>query len=812
MIATKCPGKDRLHALSLGRMSDSQVDHLLEHIRDCQGCLADLETLQDAEDSLIVSLRAPDAWASLEDESQYKVALTRAIDSLAVAGGPSLTDDVAGPNLGNLSGCIGEYEIVRPLGRGGMGAVFLARHTKLGRAVALKVLADHRLADPRMRQRFEAEIRAVGRLSHPNIVAAHDAREVDGTAVLVTEYIDGFDLGQLIERVGCLGVADACEIARQVAVALAYTGAQGFVHRDVKPSNIMLSKCGEVKLLDLGLARLQQDGLEQTGAITGTGQAMGTADYVAPEQVTDSRGVDIRADIYALGCTLFKLLSGTAPFTGAEHATVFAKMTAHVSLPPPSLAQHTVDAPAGLVKLVDSMLAKDPAKRPQTPEAIAEALVPYCHRCNLQQLAERAAATQAKVAIRPIAEAQPGLHATQPKPQMQRSVPLYVAITAGLFAVLASFVAGVIITIIQPDGTKITLTPPQGSNVDIRATPAAVQPTPASIQTTAAAVLGRGHEASPLELAVVVEPEGLDLDLLKSAKLALQKRTGSGQLRTVLGTWYPVAPDVQVPIEAIHENQRYALLRNDDDGSISWHEIRGNIGFGSSPVHHRETGEHIRLKRLSFHFGGPLLQKTRQMVTNHSGRLVGFVIGGLLIATQEIDREFILEARTLEGAFPDDKIRRLAIAVRQAHDTKSQAADHIAGRIAGVWRLASENEVKIELSAPQTLIAFDGPLFHAIYDSVVPISGTYHSYAMAAQPIITLAAEHGDQTSDVGIYRFLKQDRLEILIYNPLTSEAPTGFQPSGRPTGARLLALERIGDVPKDQARMEALAKDKHA
>src|SRR5690606_13088298 len=153
------------------------------------------------------------------------------------------------------------------------------------------------------------------------------------------------------DRRGPLAISDACEMIRQVAVALTYTSAQGFVHRDVKPSNIMLSRRGDVKLLDLGLARWQWDEVEQTG-MTATGQAMGTADYVAPEQVTDSRSVDVRADIYSLGCTLFKLLSGTAPFAAAEHATAFAKMTAHVSTRPPSLAQHVPAAPAGLVKLV----------------------------------------------------------------------------------------------------------------------------------------------------------------------------------------------------------------------------------------------------------------------------------------------------------------------------------------------------------------------------------------------------------------------------------------------------------------------------
>lgn len=157
------------------------------------------------------------------------------------------------------------------------------------------------------------------------MVSAFDAREVDGTAVLVTEYIDGFDLGEFVARVGPLSVADGCEIGRRVAEALAYTSGEGFVHRDVKPSNVMLGRDGGVKLLDLGLGRFQIDGVDPAdpqaepgapvgaasggdavGGVTGTGQTMGTADYIVPEQINDSRSVDVRADLYALGCTLFK--------------------------------------------------------------------------------------------------------------------------------------------------------------------------------------------------------------------------------------------------------------------------------------------------------------------------------------------------------------------------------------------------------------------------------------------------------------------------------------------------------------------------
>jgi len=253
-----------------------------------------MQALAHDDDSIILALLEWAAQSDFQQEADCQVAVARALGALGETGGNETCSWL--DEFKRLPEQIGEYQVLRPLGHGGMGSVLLARHTKLGRLVALKILASHRLAGSRMRERFEQEMRAIGQLSHPNIVTAHDAREVDGTAVLVTEFIDGMDLGEAVSRKGALEVPDACEIARLVAAALDYTDSEGFVHRDVKPSNIMLSEKGDVKLLDLGLARLQY-GEEQT-EITGTGQAMGTADYVAPEQVADCRNVDIRADLY----------------------------------------------------------------------------------------------------------------------------------------------------------------------------------------------------------------------------------------------------------------------------------------------------------------------------------------------------------------------------------------------------------------------------------------------------------------------------------------------------------------------------------
>ena len=227
---------------------------------------------------------------------------------------------------------LGDYQIVARLGEGGMGSVFKARHARLDKIVALKVLSKGRTGDPNAVARFEREMKAVGKISHPNIVQGLDARDVDGRVVLVMEFADGLDVGEVVRRVGPLNVADACEIVRQTALGLQTVHKNGMVHRDIKPSNLMLahrgaesddggSQTASVKILDLGLALLDC-GLDSGAAnheVTDVGQIMGTADYMAPEQASDSHRVDIRADIYSLGCTLYKLLSGKAPFSGPRY-------------------------------------------------------------------------------------------------------------------------------------------------------------------------------------------------------------------------------------------------------------------------------------------------------------------------------------------------------------------------------------------------------------------------------------------------------------------------------------------------------------
>ena len=290
-----------------------------------------------------------------------------------------------------------EYQILERLGAGGMGTVYKALHTKLVKLVALKVLPAAAMQDAELVARFEREMEAVGKLEHPNIVRAMDAGCHEGTHFLVMEYVDGMDLAEVVKRCGPLRIADACEVIRQAALGLRYADEHALVHRDIKPSNLVLSTEGEVKILDLGLALLQADrmaGGERKaikpqaggGDATATSRAMGTLDYMAPEQVRDSHNVDIRADIYSLGCTLYKLLAGHAPFGDPRHENTFDKMMAHLNEPVPPIRQLRSNVPEQLAAVLERMVAKNRDARYAKPGQVVEDLKPFCPGCDLAGL------------------------------------------------------------------------------------------------------------------------------------------------------------------------------------------------------------------------------------------------------------------------------------------------------------------------------------------------------------------------------------------------------------------------------------------
>ena len=282
-------------------------------------------------------------------------------------------------------GQLGEYRLLEKLGEGGMGVVYRALHVELERVVALKVVRSDRVGDTQAVERFRREIKAAGKLEHPNIVLAHDARQIDGTHLLVMEFIEGLDLAQLIDLEGPLPIADACEAARQAALGLQHAHEHQLIHRDVKPSNLMLARNGAVKILDLGLARLHS-AEEGAGGTTGEGFVIGTPDYMAPEQASGSHDVDARSDIYELGCTLYALLIGDPPFTGPTHRQAYEKMMAQVHEPPVPVRERRSEVPEPLSKIVERMLAKAPSDRYGTAAEVAQALAEFAAGSDLAGL------------------------------------------------------------------------------------------------------------------------------------------------------------------------------------------------------------------------------------------------------------------------------------------------------------------------------------------------------------------------------------------------------------------------------------------
>jgi serine/threonine protein kinase len=261
----------------------------------------------------------------------------------------------------------GKYRLLERLGAGGMGAVYLCEHILMGRRVALKLLPPEQANDPAALERFRREARAAARLDHPNIVRAHDIDREDKLHFLVLEFVDGCNLHDFVRKNGTLTPARAAHYIRQAALGLQHAHEAGLVHRDIKPGNLLLDRQGTIKLLDMGLARFFH---EDTGAFVKeyeAGYIIGTADYVAPEQIIDSR-VDIRADIYSLGGALYFLLVGKSPF---QDGTTPQKMIWHQVRQPKSLRVLRPDVPEGLVHIIDRMMAKEPARRYQTPAEVA---------------------------------------------------------------------------------------------------------------------------------------------------------------------------------------------------------------------------------------------------------------------------------------------------------------------------------------------------------------------------------------------------------------------------------------------------------
>jgi formylglycine-generating enzyme required for sulfatase activity/serine/threonine protein kinase len=280
-----------------------------------------------------------------------------------------------------------KFRIVRELGRGGMGVIYLAQHLIMDRPVALKVISPAVLDNPNAVVRFLSEVRAAGKLDHPNIARAHDADQAGSQHYLVMEYVEGVSLAQLVEKEGPLSVTAACRYVSQAALGLQHAYDQGMVHRDIKPHNLMLTPQGQVKVLDFGLARMRSErqggialacpgdvGGQASGRLTQMDSFMGTPEYISLEQAEDARNADTRSDIYSLGCTLYALLTGRPPFVGATATEI---VLAHIEQESTPLHEVRADVPVEVSAVVAKMLAKDPKQRFQTPVEVTRALAPF---------------------------------------------------------------------------------------------------------------------------------------------------------------------------------------------------------------------------------------------------------------------------------------------------------------------------------------------------------------------------------------------------------------------------------------------------
>ena len=405
MKKVRCPSHSELADFSIGKiLNHKTLEDIDVHLSRCPDCLEAVQRLSGVDDELITALRRDRGHAVTELSRSDRRLLNQVLsispdrgshDSATFITAGSQTQTHVEINVvptEEEAHRLGQYRLLDILGEGGMGVVYRAMHVKLKRFVALKVLRSDRISSREFVARFEREIEATGQLNHPNIVAAFDAGESKGEHFLVMELLDGVDLSALAFQAGKLRMADACEVARQVAIALQHAHSLGLVHRDVKPSNIMLcwnNAAGSiqnsviVKLLDLGLSRLEADDL-RIAELTDVDQVMGSIDYMSPEQRSDSRSVGPRSDIYSLGATLFRLLVG--PYTSPD----FVERRSASDLPPhrkiPSLSVAAPDLPPELADIVDKMVCLDPTKRFASADEVAAGLTAFVEHHDLEGL------------------------------------------------------------------------------------------------------------------------------------------------------------------------------------------------------------------------------------------------------------------------------------------------------------------------------------------------------------------------------------------------------------------------------------------
>ena len=383
------PSDSTLQGFALGKLRDSAADRLIEHLDGCPDCRERAAALPDGTLDMRKGAAPDPAAAPASDLAQSRGCASAAPvpnpDPAPAPNTPSafpskpiresrLPPDVP-PELAEHTG----YEIVKELGRGGMGVVYLARNLLMDRLEVLKVMNKAQVGRPEAIERFIQEIRSAALLNHPNVATAYSAHLIGEQLVLAMEYVEGDDLGKIVKKRGPLPIPFSCFCAREAALGLQRGHELGLVHRDIKPSNLILCRQGKrsfVKIVDFGLAKAKAETPADRG-LTATNQMMGTLGFTAPEQLRDARSADTRADIYSLGCTLYCLLTGATPFQGNSAYEVFIAQESGGVRP---LRTVRPEVPAEVAEIVAKMMSKE-AGRP-LPAAVGSgrsaAPLPQC--------------------------------------------------------------------------------------------------------------------------------------------------------------------------------------------------------------------------------------------------------------------------------------------------------------------------------------------------------------------------------------------------------------------------------------------------
>jgi serine/threonine protein kinase len=358
-----------LRDFAQGRLDSAQEQRLVALLRDRPELQAQVAAISS--DAILAKMKAHglDVAKSLSSQVSHGEPSNRPPDE------PAKSPLAIPHELAELT----EFELIKEIGRGGMGVVYLARHRLTGRKEVLKVLNERLMENATARSRFEQEIQCIATMNHETIVRCYTVKQLSSAIVLCMEYVSGVNLHQFITVNGALPIHVATGIATEVCRGLQHAMDQGLVHRDIKPSNIMLYKTEgriKAKILDFGLARLS--GGDPGKGLTGDGTLLGTLEYIAPEQSLNAAAADIRADIYSLGCTLYHMLVGHPPFSGSTGALIMA----HAQTIPPAINLIRPEVPRELAEVVAKMLAKQPDRRFLTPRDIIPALAPFVKKSN----------------------------------------------------------------------------------------------------------------------------------------------------------------------------------------------------------------------------------------------------------------------------------------------------------------------------------------------------------------------------------------------------------------------------------------------